>query len=99
MYFFPRREFTKESLVTQSLGAQQQKSTDSAADFEKVEDDIFKDFQWDPSSIVPAGLESVAQMSMLTAPASSSSTTSQPTITNTEGSSFFLSDTASGGCS
>ena len=76
MYFFPRREYSKETLVKQSIGAEEVKGGDGEA-FDKMEDNLFSEFQWDPESLVPSSLGSNGQINMLMVPTCSSSSAAQ----------------------
>ena len=86
MYFFPRREYCKESLIKQSLGAEQAKSGEG--EFEKVEEALFKEFPWDPASLVPSGLQGLEGVGMLMGPSSSTPSTPQALPMSTDGGLF-----------
>ena len=90
MYFFPRREYSKETLVKQSIGAEEVRGGDGEA-FDKMEDNMFSEFQWDPESLVPSSLGSNGQINMLMVPTSSSSAAqSLPMTTPTEAGVFSV---------
>ena len=63
MFFFPRREYSRESLVRQKLAASDLKIGD-ADGVVKTQEDLCKDFQWDPANFIPSSLGSIGQSSM-----------------------------------
>ena len=53
MFFFPRRQFAREKLVTQGLRGVADKATDDVGSLDKVAEN---ESDWDPSSLVATGL-------------------------------------------
>ena len=57
MYWFPRWEYTKESLYRQKLKGLQQKGTEDTNVFEELAE-CRMGFDWEPANIISSGLDS-----------------------------------------
>ena len=51
LYFFPRREYTKESIFSQKVGGESGKGSASLGDLAEVAEDQLG-FSWDPSGLI-----------------------------------------------
>ena len=92
MYFFPRREYSRESLVRQKLAAADKKVTDGD-EIAKAQEDLFQDWQWDPSTLIPASLDSIGQgipTPMLAGPSSAVMAPPVSMATKTSAGSLYL---------
>ena len=55
MYFFPRRSYARENMFKQKLGGMMDKHTEDNGAMTDIQDSMLG-FQWDPESLIPAGL-------------------------------------------
>ena len=61
MFFFPRKTFSKEIVMKQGMKTLEEKKPEDQQAVEKIQNDLLKDFHWDPTNLITAGLESIQQ--------------------------------------
>ena len=93
MFYFPRKLFTKATMVKQGLTAIEEKPAQES-DLSSMQEAIVKDFQWDPATLIP---DALSQSLAPPPPLSSLSQGSSPSPTASLAAPFSL-PAAPGGC-
>ena len=76
MFYFPRKVYSKATIVKQAMSTDEQRAPQDEHAVKKMNEELFKDFEWDPTSLIPG------QLSIGDVPASSmSSLTQTPSLT------------------
>ena len=95
MYYFPRKVFSKQTVVKQGMNSLEEKTPENNEAVEKMQNDLLRDFEWDPKELISAGLDSIQQGGgMDVAPSSSitpSSSLGPPiSLTSSHGAHLYL---------
>ena len=72
MFYFPRKTFTKATVIKQGMKAVEEKCPEDDDALEKMQEHLVKDFEWDPLRLVPAALEGMGPQPLCTMSQSSS---------------------------